>query len=208
MTYIGNYAYTCKLGSLLKKDENEWLQKMERRNGRVSGYSVTEENRKAWLDCFRVLRDCAEQLPAEFGRLDVVFEYVLPRHQPGTARAETDAGIRPDVLLISDKTVMVLEFKQRSEVFMGHVRQARMYRTRIQKYHAQSIGMNKKTILVLTCGEGISEQHSKVSVRSRDLLSQEIVRLFEDAPAPHRDINAWLNSDFQVRVLKQSKQSD
>ena len=199
MAYIWNYAYTCKLGSLLKKNENDWLHKIERRNSRVSGYSVTEENRKAWLDCFRVLRDCAEQLPAEFGRLDVVFEYVLPRHQPGTARAEIDAGIRPDVLLISDKTVMVLEFKQRREVFMGHVRQARMYRTRIQKYHAQSIGMNKKTILVLTCGEGISEQHSKVSVRSLDLLAPEIIRLFEEHPAPHRDIRRWLNSEFIVR---------
>jgi hypothetical protein len=68
--------------------------------------------------------------------------------------------------------------------------------------------MNKKTILVLTCGECISEQHSKVSVRSRDMLVQEIIRLFEDAPAPHRDIKAWLNSDFQVRALKQSKQLD
>ena len=208
MTYIGNYAYTCKFGSLLKKDEHEWLHKMERRNRRVSNHSVTEENRKAWLDCFRVLRDCAEQLPAEFGRLDVVFEYVLPRHQPGTARAETDAGIRPDVLIISDKTVMVLEFKQRSEVFMGHVRQARKYRTRIQKYHTQSIGMNKKTILVLSCGEGISEQHSKVSVRSCDMLAQEIMRLFEEPPTPHRDIKAWLSSEFRVRRPKQSKQSD
>ena len=39
--------------------------------------------------------------------------------------------------------------------------------------------MNKKTILVLTAGTGVSERHSKVSVRSKDLLAEEIQRLFE-----------------------------
>lgn len=199
MSYIGNYAYTCKLGTLAKRSAEAWLRDMEKGSKRVTDYAVTKEQRRAWTDCFQTLQECAVALPKEFRKLDVVFEYVLPSHQPGTQKSTEDNGIRADVLLISDKTVMVLEFKRRGDVFMGHVRQARKYRTRIQKFHKKSIGMNKKTILVLTAGEGISEQHSKVSVRSRELLSEEIQRLFEPEPKPHEDLGRWLGSEFLVR---------
>lgn len=199
MSYIGNYAYTCKLGTLAQRSAEAWLKDMGKGSKRVSGHSVTREQRVAWTDCFQTLQECVAALPKEFRKLDVVFEYVLPRHQPETQKATEDNGIRADVLLISDKTVMVLEFKRREDVFMGHVRQARKYRTRIQKFHKASIGMNKKTILVLTTGAGVSEQHSKVSVRSRNLLAEEIQRLFESEPQPHHDISAWLKSDFIVR---------
>lgn len=202
MSYIGNYAYTCKLGTLTKRSAEAWLKDMEKGSIRVSGHSITREQRVAWTDCFQTLQECVTALPKEFRKLDVVFEYVLPRHQPGTQKAAEDNGIRADVLLISNKTVMVLEFKRREDVFMGHVRQARKYRTRIQKYHKGSIGMNKKTILVLTAGAGVSEQRSKVSVRSRDLLAEEIQRLFEPEPQPHKDIEAWLSSGFAVREGK------
>jgi len=199
MSYIGNYAYTCRLETLTKRSAEAWLKDMKKGNKRVSKHAVTPEQCAAWLDCFQTLRECVVALPKELRKLDVVFEYVLPRHQPGTQKATEDNGIRADVLLISNKTVMVLEFKRREDVFMGHVRQARKYRTRIQKYHKESIGMNKKTILVLTAGAGVSEQHSKVSVRSRDLLAEEIQHLFEPEPQPHRDIEAWLASDFVTR---------
>ena len=199
MTHIGNYAYTCKLEKLARITEDEWINIMERRNCRVSDHPVTEENRTAWRDCYRVLRDCAEQLPAQFRKLDIVFEYVLPLCPPGHRGSERGLGVRADVLLVSAKTVMVLEFKQRNDVFIGHVRQTRKYRSRIQNFHKESLGMFKRAILVLTAGEGISEQYHKVSVRSRDLLTQEIIHLFEDSPAPHPDFKSWLNSNFEIR---------
>lgn len=200
MTFIGNYAFTCKLGTLLRYKEQHWLRGMERGNHQVTDYIVTDGQRKAWADCFQTLVACANELPKEFRELDVVFEYVLPNHSPESKKAAEDQGIRADVLLISDKTVMVLEFKRRDDVFIGHVRQARKYRTRIQKYHCQSVGMSKKTILVLTDGEQISEQHPKVSVRSADLLAAEIRRLFETAPQPNKNIDQWLHSAFAVRT--------
>lgn len=208
MTCIGNYAYRCKLSRLLQLDAEEWLRTMERRNRRVSGHPVTQSNRKAWLDSLCVLKECAQQLPPAFGALDVIFEYVLPRHIPGTRQAEHDVGIRADVILVSQKTAAVLEFKQRSDIFIGHVRQARMYRTRLQKLHCRSLGMNKKAILVLTAGQGIREQYNRVSVRSRELLADEICRLFEPDPLPHGDIEGWLGSDFAPRPVKKSRQSD
>ena len=57
MICIGKYAYCCKLGSLRKKDEYELMQKMKRRNRRVSAHAVTEENRKAWLNSKFIVRE-------------------------------------------------------------------------------------------------------------------------------------------------------
>jgi len=200
MAYIGNYAYACKVGSFSRKNIDSWLDAMEKGYVKVSPYPITDSIRISWRDCFEVLQQCIKELPADYQKLDMVFEYVLPNHQLGTQKALSDNGIRADVLLISRKTVMVFEFKRRSDVFIGHVRQAKKYRTRIQKYHEQSLGMNKKAILVLTNSKNrISEQYSKVSVRSHNLLADEIQALFEPNPLPHDDINKWLSSAFIVR---------
>ena len=202
MGYIGNYTYTCKLGKLAEMPLDKWMKEMEKGHARVSPYRLEDSERKAWEDCFFRLQACVKELPPAFWKLDAVFEYVYPSIKPGRKGAEKDNGTRADVLIISKKTVMVLEFKNREDVFIGHVRQARKYRNRTQDFHKESVGMNKKAILVLSKAENFRAQYSKVSVRSADLLAEELGCLFEQEPEPHGNIRNWLASEFAAKPEK------
>ena len=61
---------------------------------------VGPEQSKAWSDTFRLLR--AQLSGREFENWFIVFEYVIPRRSR-----------RPDVILLSETTVYVVELKDR-----------------------------------------------------------------------------------------------
>jgi len=193
---LGNCAKYIMARNFLKKSQVEFVRSLKSNYDRVTEYSLEAGQEKAWKNCYDVLHAVFSQLSEPYGNLWLVFEYVLPCYNPESHRFQSENHIRADVLLVAKDSVLVLEFKQRAEPFIGLYRQARKYRNRIANYHASSIGMNVEALLVLTGAHQFCDQEEGITGCSPDLLSNEIRRLMGDTPNPHHNIKGWLQSRF------------
>lgn len=194
--YIGQYACYYRLDVFKKKSLNELLDNLEGYHSKVSPYPLEEEQVRAWTDCYKTLQECFKSIPKQYENLYVVFEYVLPNHKPGSKRSDGDVGIRSDVVLVSNTSTLVLEFKQRSEDFEGFVLQAKKYKTRLERYHEQAKNMRNHSVLVLTKAKKHLKKHDGVTTCSKDYLSDIIQIIFENDCERHEDIKGWLRSPF------------
>lgn len=194
--YIGQYACYYRLDVFKKKSLNELLDNLEGYHSKVSPYPLERGQIKAWDDCYKTLQECFKTIPRQYENLYVVFEYVLPNHKPGSGRSKGDIGIRSDVVMVSNTSTLVLEFKQCSEAFEGFVLQAKKYRIRLERYHAQTRNMRNHSALVLTKAEKYLNMHDGVTICSKDYLSDIIQIIFEHDSERHEDIKSWLHSPF------------
>lgn len=194
--YIGQYACYYRLDVFRKKSLNELLDNLEGYHSKVSPYPLEQEQVRAWTDCYKTLQECFKTMPKQYENLYVVFEYVLPNHKPGSKRSEGDIGVRSDVVLVSNTSTLVLEFKQRSEDFEGFVLQAKKYKTRLDRYHEQARAMRNHSVLVLTKAKKHLKKHDGVTTCSKDYLSDIIQIIFENDCERHEDIKGWLRSPF------------
>lgn len=182
----------------LKMDQKTWLNTMTESVQKMHPGEVTKSQIESWCDCFHVLQHELALIPEVTNNLFIIFEYWLPQHSPENNKTANDNGVRADVILLDKKTVTVLEFKRLKELFFGHVRQTRKYRRRIQDYHDQSLGMNKKAVLVLTKAEDFNKDYKKVFVRSSDRLASVLKTIYTPNTEPHPDPKRWIESTFSV----------
>lgn len=194
--YIGQYACYYRLDVFKKKTLNELLDNLEGYHSKVSPYPLEQEQIRAWGDCYNTLQECFKTIPKQYENLYVVFEYVLPNHKPGSKRSEGDIGIRSDVVLVSNTSTLVLEFKQRRDEFEGFVLQAKKYKTRLERYHEQARNMRNFSVLVLTKAKKHLKKHDGVTTCSKDYLSDVMQIIFENDRERHNDIKGWLHSPF------------
>lgn len=194
--YIGQYACYFRLDVFKKKSLNEFLDRLEGCHSKVSPFQLEEMQVRAWTDCYKNLQICFKEIPAKYNNLYIVFEYVLPTHKPNSKRSKDDVGIRSDVIVISSTTSLVLEFKQRNEDFEGFVLQAKKYKTRLEKYHAQANKMRNYSILILSKTKKYMKKHDGVTSCSVDYLSDIIQIIFENDCEKHADIKGFLSSPF------------
>lgn len=194
--YIGQYASYFRLDVFKKKSLNEFLDCLEGYHTRVSPFPLGDEQVRAWTDCYKNLQNCFKEIPPKYNHLYVVFEYVLPTHNPNSKRAKDDLGIRSDVVIVSKTATLVLEFKQRGEDFEGFVLQAKKYKTRLEKYHAQAQTMRNYSVLVLSRAKKYLKKHDEVVSCSADYLSDIIQIIFENDCERHADIKEFLLSPF------------
>lgn len=198
MNYIGKSCYCSTVERLLDLGQERWLARMKSCFKRVSPYPLTDGQVRAWVNSYDVLTSTFAALPPEYGKLQLIFEYVLPSHKPEDDAAAEDVGVRADVILLSKDTVCVLEFKDRTGSYPGCERQARKYAKRLRHWHTGSVGMRKKTILVFTKATEISEKRYRLNVSSPDHLASVLANLF---PAPIRKMTkdgakAWMNAPW------------
>ena len=139
-----------------------------------------------WKDCFQVLQ---RQLPAfhhRYPNFHIVFEYALPY----------ESGRRPDVLLICQEFVIVLEFKKKHTLLQADIDQANAYARDIEEYHFESRSRDLSAALVLTEAHDFYVDEEGLLVCSGDRLGQALT----DCVAGETtvcDIEAWLNSRYE-----------
>ena len=201
MSYIGKCCYHSTVDKLLALGETEWERTMTSRFKRVSPFPLKPEQSRAWWNCYATLASAFRDLPAEYGKLQIVFEYVLPLRRPDdTDRAVDDTGVRADVVLLSKDTVLVLEFKDRDALFPGCERQARKYARRLRRWHTGSVGMRRKTAVVLTQSPPLREKRYRLTACSPGELSGVIGEVF---PLPLKRMPAagvrnWMAAPWAV----------
>ncbi len=183
------WGWAGTVDAFLREGHPQWLESVEAHYLRCAGEPPSESNVVAWKNEHSVLRQVLEELTSSNPRSvrwHLVFEYELPRER----------GRRPDVVVLADKHVIVLEFKGYSSPMPAHVDQASAYARDLAEYHRASRDRDVDPVLVLTqyCGETTLINH--VLVTGPAGLLGVLQDLASDA-ADARDPDDWLRSDYE-----------
>jgi len=118
---------------------------------------------------------------------NLVFEYELPR----------EAGRRPDVVLLAEGRIVVLEFKGNPILSRAHIDQVDAYARDLSEYHSTSHNRPVLPILVLMNG---SEPHGKLHgtlITNADGLADALEHTLADAPTGDRlTLEEWLDGEY------------
>jgi len=181
--------YANALTSFLEEDKVSWIEKMKQSAKELSDMPLSESQVRAWKDCFDVLKEELPPVTKTHPNFDIVFEYLLPY----------ESGRRPDVMLVSNEQVIILEFKQKFKVFHADLDQTAAYARDIQEYHYESRSKKVSASLVLT--------HADDSDIDRDLITDVIVaprkKLYEaicqvlEKENTRTDLKQWLSSKYE-----------
>ena len=197
MPELGNCTMDISAESFMGQTEERFIQVMSDNYSRVSDDALTEWQVIAWRDCFRVLQKMLGELPEQWRKeLWMVFEYVLPTHAPWTKKFENENHSRADVIFLTDKKVMVLEFKKSDDTYIGNFRQTGKYKRRLRRFHARSRNMWIYSVLVLTKATGIRCRKADATGCSPDRLAEVINHILGTGEIKGCDSNRWIHSGF------------
>ncbi len=143
---------------------------------------------RAWQSSEELLRKCFDALVSEYpaiGGYGVVFEYELPRER----------GRRPDVVLLSDREALVLEFKDTDTLSRAYVDQAAAYARDLQNYHAASRQLRVRPVLVVLRSPRPDATVDGVAIVSGATLPGFLRASVAAAGEP--DLAGWLAADYE-----------
>ena len=105
--------------------EAQWISDMQ--DGFNQSFKLPLGNIQigVWRDCFRVLKDALPRFNAGYPNFHIVFEYALPY----------ESGRRPDVVLVSNEFLIILEFKKKNSVLRSDIDQTAAYLRDMEEYH-------------------------------------------------------------------------
>lgn len=180
-------CYVESIDQFLKEEKMIWISKMKSNFNNSFPLTLSDSQVKAWEDCFDVLKNELPNISNKYPGLQIIFEYSLPY----------ESGRRPDVIVLSEKQVIVLEFKQYGEILQVDIDQVKAYVRDIREYHFESRNKEIIPVLVLTGIENqnfIKQQGVIICSRGR------IEPLFEQVLLPEIgtcDAKSWINSKYE-----------
>lgn len=144
---------------------------------------------RAWRQELDVLQEQGARLLTFDARArhdSAVLEYMLPR----------EAGRRPDVLLLQNGRVVVVEFKETGQLRHAALDQVKAYARDLAAYHEGCEGLEVTPVLVL-CGEGAkSRLVDGVHVVPADGFARALGALGRLEGAPPVDVPAFLAAEY------------
>lgn len=182
------YCYCSSLQDFFSIDKKEWLSIMKREFSLEFGLQLEKLQELAWGDCFDNLQEFLRLVDNKNKMFDIIFEYSLPY----------ESGRRPDVLLISEEQVIILEFKMKDKFLPEDIDQVAAYARDISEYHYESRNKLVTPILVLT--KPVNKKPSKLSngviILSVNYLSTLIDKESSETVTPC-NIDNWINSRYE-----------
>lgn len=151
------------------------------------GFPVGESQIVSWKDCVEFLQSMMNRSDI-FENATLVFEYLLP----------LEGGRRPDVILLTEEKVIILEFKRKGKILFKDQRQAIEYRQDIGNYHAitSELSMAVSSYLVYTTELDFVE-NELISILTRDNFFDVITEELKDQKSLEGiDLNEWLMSMY------------
>lgn len=179
------YCYANKIDAFLQEQEEQWLVQMcSEFEGNFPGLELGELQKLAWVDCFKHLQ--AELSKCTIPDGYIVFEYVLPM----------EGGRRPDVLLLIENKLFILEFKMKGGYQRADYDQLCGYYRDICNYHYESAKLDVVAGLVLTQSiNKLTEIENDISILSSDKLKVFLDKHLTGAPIC-TDLKQWLESAY------------
>ncbi|GHO88021.1 DNA/RNA helicase domain-containing protein [Dictyobacter formicarum] len=192
MTQIARNAcgWHGAINTFLKVLEQDWLQDLKNHHLVCMNMEADESQIRAWKNCFNILQvqlASAVKMRADVGNWTIIFEYELPRER----------GRRPDVIILANDTILVLEFKGFGSIHQAHIDQVSAYARDLQHYHAGSHNRLIYPLLVLTQSKGAEKTQDGVLITSPfelpDVLQSLVDTTVSSTPI---DPLEWLAADY------------
>lgn len=177
----GRCCYADTIANFNNENETDFILKIKSTFLKEHLVDLSDSQIHAWIDSFRVMQNINLD-----SNLSIIFEYVLPY----------ESGRRPDVILLSNDHVVILEFKMKKEIKAEDVDQVKAYARDIKEYHHQSRGKRVIPLLVLTRTSGLNEKIDNVTCVSGDKLQDVLDNIFSDN-VPPCDYNYWIASKYE-----------
>jgi DUF2075 family protein len=147
-----------------------------------------QEQFAAWESSLEILRHaasrCVDELPSASNFI-AILEYQLPRDER-----------RPDVIVLEDGTVVVIEFKETARIVRADVDQVACYARDLQHYHSACHDRRVVPCLVPTRYRGPVVELNNVVVTPPDRLGAQISALARHKTLARPDCAAWLRGEY------------
>lgn len=165
----------------------------------LKGFPVGDSQRVSWKDCVEFLQGMMSRSNV-FENATLVFEYLLP----------LEGGRRPDVILLTEEKVIILEFKRKGKILLKDQRQAIEYRQDIGNYHAitSELSMAVSSYLVYTTELDFVEDELVPILTRGNFFDVIIEELKDQKSLEGTELNAWLTSMYSPlpSIVTASKQ--
>ena len=142
----------------------------------------------AWASSIAILRSaasrCVDTLPAA-SSFAAILEYELPRDDR-----------RPDVIVLENGTVVVIEFKEGAKPSTADVDQVHCYARDLKHYHSACHDRQIVPFLVPVVYCGPVHERKGVIVTPPDQLAAQILALTPNASPRRPDASAWLDGHY------------
>ncbi|MEG7895989.1 DUF2075 domain-containing protein [Bacillus paranthracis] len=175
-------GWSRKIGVFLNTDESDIIKDLIK-----MGFNVEQLQINAWHDCIIFLKEELKKLSNLQKEATIIFEYKL------------ENGMRPDVLILTKKNLLVLEFKsgENASVYTrAHRDQVEGYAMRFENYHEYT---NRKEINVRRY---IVYTHPSINInKSGILLKDNFFQVINNevmAPFSDAEVVNWINSDYEA----------
>ena len=148
-----------------------------------------EEQRAAWKSEVAVLVEQGATVIAldpPAAKHSAVLEYLLPR----------EGGRRPDVLVLQNSRVVVIEFKSTGQLHRSDADQVRAYARDLREYHSACHGVEVTPVLVLSGVGAVAAEAFGVFVVPANELATTLVRLGRTSASPAPNLVSFLDGEY------------
>lgn len=177
----GRCCYVDTIENFNKENETDFINKVKSNFLDEHLVDLSDSQIHAWADSFRVMQNLNLN-----PNLSIIFEYVLPY----------ESGRRPDIILLSNDQVIILEFKMKNEIKNEDLDQVKAYARDIREYHYESRDKEVIPFLVLTRTTGLNQKIDNITCVSGDNLQSVLDNILSDNITPY-DANYWIASKYE-----------
>ena len=186
-TTAAPYGWMGTVAQFLEISSEDWLQALGQSYATLYAQQATQTQRQAWDDSYQVMQVALTSVTARRSQSQdwtLVFEYELPR----------EGGRRPDLVILAEGQVLVLEFKQKARATNSDRDQAMAYARDLADYHQGCRDRPVVPILVPTRGQGEPPLGDSPLV----LYPSAIAPYLQAIPTGKADIDpkAWVQADY------------
>ena len=180
------YCYADTIANFFKTTQEEWIEEMKSGFSEAYLLSLGRVQIGVWIDCYKVLKQELKEIASKHSEIFIVFEYSLPY----------ESGRRPDVLLISNEIVIVLEFKKKNQALRADIDQAASYARDIEEYHFESRSKTISAILVVTEMENEYYEQNGISICSGNRLGEALSETMS-GEITACNLDEWIDSSYE-----------
>ena len=185
-----HWAYEGSLYHFLNEKNKDLLEQLISQHINRNGERPSGSQIEAWKKSLPVLKDQLNHW-INNSKIDIephiVFEYELPRER----------GRRPDVVLLVQNLIIVIEFKQGAQVVRANVDQTRAYVRDLANYHSGSHKYDVRGVLVNINSQQDLAEKDDILIASGTTLSQALASFNITKSTKGIDPKVWLESDYE-----------
>lgn len=178
---IGRCCYAELITNFNKETEDKFINQLKLAFLENYSFELSDEQVSAWKDSFKVMNNL--NLHPD---ISIIFEYELPY----------ESGRRPDVILLSNTDVVILEFKMKNIIKQEDIDQVKAYARDLSEYHYESREKKISPLLVLTRTTNLDKKIDNVHCVSDDMLQNVLDSLYS-----HEinvcNIKEWVSSKYE-----------